>query len=536
MSRESILVVDDDLKFLEVIKVLLPHNGYVVRTVSTAESALESAREAFSHVAILDVSLLDKNGAELLSTLLELYPDMVVIMLTRNSSVPNAVQSLNRGAFTYLQKPLDPEHLVSVIAQGLEKQRLVFENRHLTEELEQTNREMGILLSVSQGVSQSLDLQKILDSALEKVAESMSVEAGFLYLLENGQLTLKGSYGFTSHMVKKMKVIKLSSIATDTVFLQGEPLVRKGAAGNDGLGLVSLAKFGYQSYACVQLTTAGESIGIMGVATAADHGFSPREVDLLNSIGREISIAVRNARLYEEASSARALRELDALRTEHLANVSHELRTPLSAIKGFAGALLQEDVTFDGETQREFIQTIDTESDRLNDLIEQLLTMSRLEAGALELRKEWRSIRDVVDSIQDRLLAISFGRKLMVAIPRDLPLVSFDSTRIGQVITNLVDNAAKYSDEGTRITLEARTETNSLVVSVNDEGIGIPVELREKVFERFYQAKGTRTGNIRGAGLGLSICRGIIEAHEGRIWVESETGKGSIFRFALPIN
>src|SRR4030042_2098286 len=101
MSRESILVVDDDLKFLEVIKVLLPHNGYVVRTVNTAESALESAREAFSHVAILDVSLLDKNGAELLSNLLELYPDMVVIMLTRNSSVPNAVQSLNRGAFTY---------------------------------------------------------------------------------------------------------------------------------------------------------------------------------------------------------------------------------------------------------------------------------------------------------------------------------------------------------------------------------------------------------------------------------------------------
>lgn len=535
MSKERILVVDDDNGFQEVIRRILQRQGFDVETVGTAEKALENAREIFPNTTLLDVSLPDISGTEVLSSLLELHPDTVVIMLTGHSSVTNAVQSLNRGAFAYLEKPVDPEHLLSVIARGLEKQRLVFENRRLVEELEQKNREMGILLAVSQSVSQSLELQKILDSALAKVAEAMSVEAGFLYLLENGQLLLKGSYGFTPENLQKMKVIRLFDITGDSSSILNLPLFVMNKPGMEQYGAVSLTKLGYKSYACVQLATADEPIGIMGVATTLEHNFIQREVELLNAIGREVTIAVRNAQLYEEASSAKALRELDTLRTELLANVSHELRTPLAAIKGFASALLQQDVTFDEETRREFIQTIDMESDRLNILIEELLTMSRLEAGVLELRKERRNIKDVVDSIRDRLFTLASKRKLKIMIPPDLPLVAVDDIRIGQVITNLVDNAVKYSDEGSLITLDARTEEDAIIISVKDEGIGIPAELREKIFERFYRVKAKRTANSRGAGLGLSVCRGIIEAHGGRIWVESDAGKGSDFRFSLPI-
>ena len=412
---------------------------------------------------------------------------------------------------------------------------VILENKRLSEELEQRNREMAVLLAVSQSVSQSLDLQVILSSVLVKLAELMAVEAGFLYLLENGQLVLKANYGLSQQMSERMKEIALGDVARDGLSVFGEPLIVRNVRTSKKPCPVSLAKFGYQSFACIQLTVGGESIGIMGVATTIAHDFTPHEKDLLNAIGREISIAVRSIRLNEEASGARELKERDVRRAELLADVCHELRTPLAAIKGFASALLEQDVSFDEATQREFIQTIDTESDRLNILIEQLLAKSRLEAGVLELRKEWRNIRDVVSSIRDRLIVLTARRKLSIAIPDDLPSVVVDENSIGQVITNLVDNAVKYSQEGTRIILEAVAGRESVVVTIKDEGIGIPAELREKVFERFYRVKGSKTAEVRGTGLGLSVCRGIIQAHGGRIWVESKVGQGSRFRFSLPV-
>jgi K+-sensing histidine kinase KdpD len=412
--------------------------------------------------------------------------------------------------------------------------QLAMENRRLAAELKQKNQEIEMLLAVSRGVSQSLDLPRIMGTALEKVVEAMGVEVGFLYLLEDGKLVLQANYGLTPEISEKMKVIELADVAGDGVGVFGVPLIVNSSGGSLEHGKVALAKFGYQSYACVQLAAAGESTGIMGVAATIEHDFTRREIDLLNAIGREISLAVCFAHLYEEASRARALKRRDDLRAELLADVSHELRTPLSAIKGFASALLQEDVSFDEATRREFIQTIDTEADRLNMLIKELLSSSCLESEILKLNKERRNIKDVVNSLRDRLLVLTARRKLSVAIP-DLPPVAIDEIRIGQVITNLVENAVKYSEGGTRVTLEARAVFDSVVVSVEDEGVGIPVTLREKVFERFYRVKKTAATGPAGTGLGLYVCRRIIEAHGGRIWVESKIGEGSRFNFSLPV-
>ena len=196
-AKESILVVDDDLDFLGIIKRILGSKGYEVATASSAGEAITLTKERFYNAAILDISLPDADGTELLSRLLEMHPDIIAIMLTGHSSVQNAVKSLNRGAFAYLEKPLDPENLLSVISRGLEKQRLVFENRQLMEELEQRNRITNTLLGVSQAVSQSLDLQQIIDSALEKVAQSTGIEAGFVYLYKNDRLVLMGYHGFS---------------------------------------------------------------------------------------------------------------------------------------------------------------------------------------------------------------------------------------------------------------------------------------------------------------------------------------------------
>jgi len=238
----------------------------------------------------------------------------------------------------------------------------------------------------------------------------------------------------------------------------------------------------------------------------------------------------------EKALQAEALKELDRLRSELLANVSHELRTPLASIKGFASTLLQPDVKWSKKEQQDFIQAIDQEADRLSRLISDLLDMSRLETGALKLERANYQISEIIDSVSGRLANLTKHHQLQVIVPLGLPSVFVDETRIGQVLTNLVENATKYSGRGSPITIEVQPSNDLIIISVTDRGVGIPPGLQDRVFDRFYQAESIATGRKGGTGLGLSICRGIIEALGGKIWIESEVGKGSKFSFSLPVS
>jgi sigma-B regulation protein RsbU (phosphoserine phosphatase) len=534
--NETILVVDDDRDFLDIIRRILGHKGYTVETVSSADEAVSRLKGHFYNVAILDISLPDADGTDLLSKVMEMHPDIIAIMLTGHSSVQNAVQSLNCGAFAYLEKPVDPENLFSVIGRGLERQRLLLENRRLLEELERHNRVANTLLCVSQAVSQSLDLQQIIDAALEKVAESTGLEVSFVYLNRNDRLQLTGHHGLPPRIIGDLpKEASKDSGTIGGIFSQGKPIVIEELAKDTGHDLDFLRNGGYRSFAGVPLMIVGESIGILGVATSFARYFSPTNNELLTGIGREIAIAVRNAQLYEEASSSKALRELDAMRTEFLANVSHELRTPLAVIKGSANSLLQPDVIFDDETRREFLVSIDKDADTLTRLVDDLLMMSRLEADALEVNRKPRSVMEIFDTVKDRLENLTIKHRLRINIPDSTPPVVADDVRIGEVLTNLVDNAVKFSDDNTIIKIEVHRAGNEVIISVTDEGIGIPLELHEKVFERFFQGNGHKASRRKGTGLGLAICRGIIEAHGGKIWVESKPGRGTKFSFSLPV-
>ncbi len=535
-AKETILVVDDDLDFLAIIRQILSKKGYAVTTAPSAGEALSLLKEQFFNVAILDIGLPDADGTELLSHIIELRPDIIAIMLTGHSSVHNAVQSLNRGAFAFLEKPVDPENLLSVISRGLEKQRLVLENRKLLDELERHSRVTNTLLSVSQAVAQTLDLQKIIDSALDKVAQCTGLEASFVYLRSKDILKLTGHHGLSMKTVSEMpKEIDGNNGIFKNITDQAGAVIIEDLSKYSDKDLGFLRPAGYRSFAGISLTIVGETIGILGVVTDFSNCFSQNNMELLTGIGREIAIAVRNAQLYEEASSAKALRELDSMRTEFLANVSHELRTPLAVIKGSANSLLQPDVIFDEETRREFLVSIDKDADILTRLVDDLLMISRLEADALEVRKKPHKLDDVIYGIEDRLNNITVKHHLHINIPRDIPLVELDEVRIGEVLTNLVENACKFAEDNTNITIDAQLMGDEVIISVTDEGIGIPPELHKKVFERFFQGNGRKAGRRKGAGLGLAICQGIVETHGGRIWVESQLGKGSKFSFSLPV-
>jgi signal transduction histidine kinase len=216
--------------------------------------------------------------------------------------------------------------------------------------------------------------------------------------------------------------------------------------------------------------------------------------------------------------------------------VSHELRTPLNHIKGFATTLLQTDVEWDAATQRDFLGSINREADRLTNLVQKILHLSSLESARLPMEKDWYQVVDLVDGALQRRRNLIDGRRVHLCLFSDLPALFVDSREIEVVLMNLIENAVKYSEPGTPITLSAERQDNQVVFSVVDEGSGIPAEHLEQIFERFYRVPGEGRRLPDGVGLGLAICKHIVEAHDGHIWVESTLGLGSHFHFSLPVD
>jgi PAS domain S-box-containing protein len=241
-------------------------------------------------------------------------------------------------------------------------------------------------------------------------------------------------------------------------------------------------------------------------------------------------------RLIEAKAQASALQKSEHIMREFQAMVSHELRTPLAAIKGFASTLLQPDVAWNEEEKADFIKEIDSEVDRLSNIVSDLLDISSMESGRLNENVSENTIAHVLEGIRLGLEAIAEHHVLTINIEADLPLVIMDPEQIAQVFYNLVGNATKFSPEGSQISIQVKKSSGYIVTSVADHGIGMSREEQNKIFDRLYQAKRITYGAKKGTGLGLSICRGIIDKHGGRIWLESQQGKGSTFYFSLPLS
>ncbi|MBL7119235.1 MAG: hypothetical protein ISS53_00965 [Dehalococcoidia bacterium] len=226
--------------------------------------------------------------------------------------------------------------------------------------------------------------------------------------------------------------------------------------------------------------------------------------------------------------------ELNQLKSELLSNVSHELRSPLTSIKGIVTSLLHTDVDWDNEAREMLLTGISEETDRLASLVTNLLNMSKIQAGVWEPEKECRNIADIINETLEQQKWVHKNRTFETDLEPGLPEVCADYNQMKQVLINLLENAAAYSEERTKVTIRARAVDGEVEVSVSDKGVGIPAEDMEKLFDKFYRGtqKRQRPG---GTGLGLAICQAVILAHGGRIWVESEIGHGSTFYFRLPV-
>jgi two-component system sensor histidine kinase KdpD len=258
----------------------------------------------------------------------------------------------------------------------------------------------------------------------------------------------------------------------------------------------------------------------------------------------QIALAIERGTLRQEAIHAEALRESDELKNALLGTVTHDLRTPLASIKAAASSLLQPGVAWSDEDRRELLESIDESADRLNRLVSNLLDLSRLEAGVAAPEKEWYAFQDALVAVLDRLNLSGQTRDRVITLdlPDDLPLVPMDHEQIEQVLTNLIENALKFSPEVAPIEIQARVVDvpHTLKVRVVDHGVGIPMSERRAIFDKFYRVQSVRLPwhpkhPPVGTGLGLAISASIIQAHGGQISVESTPGSGATFIFTLPI-
>jgi len=340
---------------------------------------------------------------------------------------------------------------------------------------------------------------------------------------------------------------------TSQIIRTGEPLlINEDMAGNSTrLGIEQIGRQ-TASYLGVPIPSGGQVIGVISVQSVDQEGrFTEADQRLLATVATAVGVAFHNAKLFEEAGHARAAAEqADAAKSSFLSTVSHELRTPLTSVLGFAKIIrrrleerlfpmIPEDDRKVQQAKRQVIENLGivvSEGERLTKLIDDVLDLAKIEAGKFTWNMGSISIKEVIDRAVSATASLFDAKKLELVrdIAPDLPAITGDQDRLIQVVINLISNAVKFTDSGS-ITCSAHRHDSELIVGVKDSGIGIAPDDQPKVFEKFKQVGDTLTDKPKGTGLGLPICKEIVEYHGGRIWVESEPGQGSTFSFTLPI-
>ncbi len=297
---------------------------------------------------------------------------------------------------------------------------------------------------------------------------------------------------------------------------------------------------GHERVRFIPLRVGDRPVGVLELLLHAAESVDVEREQLLATFANGAAIALEQARLASEEQAAAIARESDRLKSALLSSVSHDLRTPLAGIKAAASSLLEDDVEWSDEDRHAFAAEINAEADRLTRLVSNLLDLSRIEAGAMRPLKEWEDLAALVDRVVNRLRPHLADHPIACTVDDNLPLVDLDAVQIEQVLTNLLENAGKYAPEGSPITVTVEAHTlddrsRRLHLTVQDRGPGIPPSERDRIFDKFYRLSGPGAG-AAGTGMGLAIVKGLVEAHGGRVWVESAPDGGSRFVVELPMD
>jgi signal transduction histidine kinase len=406
-------------------------------------------------------------------------------------------------------------------------------------------KELRALGEISQTVNSTLDLETVLNTIVSKATQLAGTEAGAIYVYDEAtrEFRLRATYGMSDDLIAAIKNLHVdiseavgelteSKSPVQIADLLDAPHSRVDSRVNE-----TLLKAGYRARLLVPLVAPDGVIGALVVRRKAPGEFPQSTIDLMQTFAAQSVLAIQNARLFGEiGEKGRQLELASQHKSQFLANMSHELRTPLNAVLGYTELILDSVYGDVPEKARATLERIQSNGRHLLGLINDVLDLSKIEAGQLTLSLTHYSIQEMVSNVYTAVesLATSKNLTLKVELPKDLPPAHGDERRLTQVLLNLVGNAIKFTDTG-EVSIKASTSDGAFTVAVQDTGPGIAEKDRSKIFEEFQQADASITKQKGGTGLGLAIAKRIIEMHGGRLWVESEVGHGSTFFFRVPI-
>jgi signal transduction histidine kinase len=429
---------------------------------------------------------------------------------------------------------------------AIENVRLFQELQTSTSELARSVGELKALGEVGQAVSSTLDLETVLTRIASHAVQLTGADGGTIYEYDEAtqEFHLRGSHQIEKELVEVLRArpIRLGDGATGRAAETRAPVQVTDLLRESGLGVERIRsiteRLGYQSLLAVPLLREEKIMGGLTIYRRSTGSFAPAVVNLLQTFATQSVLAIQNARLFREIEDkSRQIEAANRHKSEFLANMSHELRTPLNAIIGFSEVLKERMFGELNEKQAEYTDDILTSGQHLLSLINEILDLSKVEAGRMELELATFDLPLAIDNARTfvRERATRHGIHLDVTVDERLGDFVGDERKIKQILLNLLSNAVKFTPEGGRIGIKARQADGAVEISVSDTGIGIAPEDQPRIFEEFRQVGSDNAKKIEGTGLGLTLAKKFVELHGGRIWVESEVGKGSKFTFTLPI-
>jgi GAF domain-containing protein len=428
---------------------------------------------------------------------------------------------------------------------AIENVRLFQELQARTYELARSVGELKALREVGQAVSSTLELETVLATIVSHAVQLSGTDCGVIYEYDEAaqEFHLRASHRMEEEAVEAVRLtpVRLGEGATGRAVTIRAPvqipdiLDEREYTGTRARPL--LTRLGYRSLLSVPLFGDQQIMGALTVWRRQSGEFKPEVINLLQTFATQSALAIQNARLFREIEEkSRQIEAANQHKSEFLANMSHELRTPLNAIIGFSEVLGERMFGELNEKQAEYTDDILTSGRHLLSLINEILDLSKVEAGRMELELAPFDLPLAIENARTfvRERATKHGINLDVTIDERLGEFVGDERKIKQVLLNLLSNAVKFTPEGGRMEIKARQQDGSVEISVSDTGIGIAPEDQAKIFEEFRQVGGENAKKIEGTGLGLTLAKKFVELHGGKIWVESEVGKGSTFTFSLP--
>jgi signal transduction histidine kinase/putative methionine-R-sulfoxide reductase with GAF domain len=425
---------------------------------------------------------------------------------------------------------------------AIENTRLLNELRQRTEELGSSVSELRALGEISQAVNSTLDLEAVLSTIVAKAVQLSGTEAGAIYVFDplQREFHLRATYGMDQQLIEALtqRHIGLDDPNVAQALAQPEPFqvpdLRETAS--SAVNEIIL-RAGFRAVLVTPLMREQEIVGALVVRRRTPGEFPKNTVDLIKTFAAQSALAIQNARLFHEIEDkSRQLEEASQHKSQFLANMSHELRTPLNAILGYTELMADGAYGEPSEKMLGILKRLEANGKHLLGLINDVLDLSKIEAGQLVLELSDYCVQDIAQTVRSTLEPLAADKKLAfkVEMPSELPPGRGDGRRLTQVLINLVGNAIKFTDAG-EVAIKAEANNGSFHVSVRDTGPGISAADQAKLFQEFQQADNAITRKKGGTGLGLAISKRIIEMHGGKIWVESRPGQGSTFAFTLPV-